>query len=357
MRRSIRLAMTASLATLLSACAIVGPDPRGDLPRVAETWISASTPADNIDSVASWRTSEGKLLVAATAKTGDSLRLYDGDSGVFLRSISGAEGAGALKRPNGVFVAGNLAFVVERDNHRVQVFDLQRNASIGVFGGEQLRFPYGLWVWPQDDGSFRVFVTDNYETENEEVPPDVELDERVRIFNVRVAAGGIEARLIRSFGETRGEGMLRRVESIWGDPLHNRLLVADEDASRSDIKIYDLEGRYTGALMGQGVFRNEPEGIALVDCGNASGYWIVSDQHTPHQIVRIFDRESLALLGSFAPAATHTVDGIWFEPEAQPTFPRGALFTQHDDAAVSAFDWQAIASSMGLREDCPAQGR
>lgn len=358
MRQSIPVVLAVTLAAMLSGCAVLGPDPRGDLPRVAETWISPSTPDDNIDSVATWRTGEGKLLVVATAKTGDSLRVYDGESGVFLRAISGdAAGDGALKRPNGVFVAGDMAFVVERDNHRVQVFDLQRNVSVGSFGANELRLPYGLWVWPQTDGSYRVFVTDNYETESEQVPPDAELGERVRHFDVRVGNGEVTAKLVSSFGDTTGDGRLRRVESIWGDPAHGRLLVADEDASRRDIKIYDFDGRYLESLMGKGVFVNEPEGIALVDCGRDAGYWIVSDQHTPYQIVRVFDRESLRLLGSFAPAVTHTVDGIWFEPDALPTFPRGALFTQHDDAAVSAFDWQTIAQALGLRNDCPLANR
>src|SRR5690606_25305087 len=184
-----------------------------------------------------------------------------------------------------------------------------------------------------------------------------ELGERIKHFDVSLADGVVSARLVSSFGATSGEGMLRRVESIWGDPPHGRLLVADEDASRSDIKIYDFDGRFTGVLMGKDVFDNEPEGIALVDCGRETGYWIVSDQHTPHQVVRVFDRESLRLLGSFAPAVTHTVDGIWFEPDALPAFPRGALFTQHDDAAVSAFDWQTIARALNLRRDCPVAGR
>lgn len=358
MRQSIVRVTTVALAATLCACATLGPDPRGELPRIQETWISESTPDDNIDSVASWRTGEGKLLVVATAKAGNSLRVYDGDSGVFLRAINAdAGGDTALKRPNGVFVAGNMAFVVERDNRRVQVFDLQRNESVGAFGSDHLRFPYGLWVWPRTDGSYRVFVTDNYETRNEQVPPDAELGERVKQFDVRVAGSDVTASLVSSFGATAGDGILRRVESIWGDPAHGRLLVADEDASRKDIKIYDFDGRYLGPLMGKGVITNEPEGIALVDCGSDAGYWIVSDQHTPYQIVRIFDRETLHLLGSFAPAVTHTIDGIWFEPDALPTFPRGALFTQHDDAAVSAFDWQVIAKALNLRADCPVANR
>lgn len=341
---------------LLAGCAGFGGDPRADLPRVAEAWISVSTPSDNIDSVASWRTAEGKLLVIATAKEGNTLRVYDSEDGRFLRAMSGpGAGIGQLDRPNGIFVLDGLAFIVERDNHRVQVFDLARNTSIGAFGADDLRYPYGLWLHRTAADRFDVFVTDSYETADERVPPDAELDTRVKRFEVKFGDTGIEGRLVAAFGDTVGEGRLLTVESIWGDPAHNRLLVADENASRRDIKVYDFDGRFTGTLMGAGTFRNEPEGIARVDCDERSGYWIVSDQHTPHQIVRIFDRATLQQVAAFAPTVTHTVDGIWFEPDATPRFPRGALFTQHDDAAVSAFDWSEIAAALALRGDCPAE--
>lgn len=354
-RRHYPLGAVLAAAGLLAGCAGFGTDPRTDLPRVDEAWISVSTPADNIDSVATWRTDEGKLLVIATAKEGNTLRVYDGEDGRFLRAIGeSGHGIGQLSRPNGVFVVDGLGFIVERDNHRVQVFDLQRNTSLGVFGVDDLRYPYGLWLQRTQLGRYDVFVTDSYETPGEQVRPDAELDKRVKRFEVGVTDGQLTARLISAFGESAGEGRLRTVESIWGDPAHGRLLIADENAGRLDIKIYDFDGRFTGTLMGAGIFRNEPEGIALVDCGDREGYWIVSDQHTPHQIVRIFDRASLQEVASFAPTTTHTVDGIWFEPDAAPRFPRGALFTQHDDAAVSAFDWSAIATLLDLRDDCPA---
>src|SRR5690606_27816262 len=137
--------------------------------------------------------------VLATAKAGNSLRVYDGETGVFLRALGAAGGAEGLARPNGVFVSGDLAFVVERDSRRVQVFDLQRNQSVGTFGGDSLRRPYGIWVWPQPDRSYRVFVTDNYETGRGNVPPDAELGERIKHFDVSLADGVVSARLVSSF--------------------------------------------------------------------------------------------------------------------------------------------------------------
>lgn len=339
---------------VLLALAGCAADPRKGLPVVAETWLSESTPDENVDSVASWRTPEGKMLLIATAKATDVLRVYDGETGRFLRSI-GRTGAapGEFRRPNGIFVADDFAFVVERDNRRVQVIDLLRNEPVGLFGAGELRYPYGLWIRPQGQGVYRVYVTDNYETADERVPPMAELGERVKLYEVRIADGRLTSQLIKRFGATGGDGVLNIVESIWGDAEHGRLLIADENMpENNNVKVYDLDGAYTGTTFGAGLFNYEPEGIALVDCGGGDGYWLISDQHTPKQVFRLFDRRTFAHVGSFAPAQTHTVDGIWFQPGRFGPFAGGALYSQHDDAAVVAIDWAAIASALSLRSDC-----
>ena len=51
-----------------------------------------------------------------------------------------------LERPNGIAVVDDLAFVVERDNHRIQAFTLPDFTSVGTFGASVLRLPYGLVV-------------------------------------------------------------------------------------------------------------------------------------------------------------------------------------------------------------------
>jgi 3-phytase len=350
LRQRIALLLVAGLA---GACA--GPGARrAEAPVVAETWLSVATPADEIDSVASWRTPQGALLVLATAKAGDRLRVYDARDGRYLRSIgSSGDGPGQFRRPNGVFVIDDLAFVVERDGGRVQVLDLVADRSLGAFGEQVLHTPYGLWVWRQAPGRYRVFVTDSYYTEQREVPPDAELGARIKRFDVEVADGRVEARLHGAFGDTRGAGVVRTVESIWGDPEHGRLLVADENPAGRDLKVYDLDGRFTGTLVGSGLFVFEPEGIALVRCAApGEGYWLVSDQHQEQQRFLLFDRRTLAPAGVFVPETTRMVDGIWFQPDAGAPFAGAALFSQHADAAVAAFDWTAISAALDLRPDC-----
>ena len=60
----------------------------GGIASIAEAFVTALTPKDNIDSPASWRAPDGKTWLFATAKEGKGLVLYDGDTGATLRSVS-----------------------------------------------------------------------------------------------------------------------------------------------------------------------------------------------------------------------------------------------------------------------------
>ena len=92
---------------------------------VKEAFVTASTPEENIDSPASWL-QDGKRMLVASAKATDQLVVYDGDTGQRLRTVGGTGTAlGQLQRPNGVAtIDDRYLFVVERDTHRVQMFQL-----------------------------------------------------------------------------------------------------------------------------------------------------------------------------------------------------------------------------------------
>ena len=154
---------------------------------VAEAFLTPMTPADNIDSPASWTAPDGKQWLIATAKTTDKLVVYDGQTGAHLRDV-GSQGTapGQFDRPNGIAVIDDLVLVVERDNHRVQVLHLPDFTPLGVFAAADLRKPYGLWVNKQREG-YDVYVTDSYDAGedaqgNDVLPPLAELDKRVRRY-------------------------------------------------------------------------------------------------------------------------------------------------------------------------------
>lgn len=337
-----------AVGLVTGACSVGSPGHSRQTPRpvvVNESYRSPLFAGDNIDSLAVWAPG-GWLL--ASAKSTDAVLVLRASDGTLVRRIGGpGQAPGQLRRPNGLSVVDDLLLVVERDNRRVQVFKLPELLPLGLVGEGILRYPYGIAAYTSSRGRCEVYVTDSYQRPDEAVPPAEELGERVRHFGVELTSDGLRASLVRSFGETSGDGMLHVVESVAVDPTHNRLLLADEDAGQRDIKVYSLDGRFSGERMGRGLFEAEPEGIALVPAGSG-GYWITTDQQKSLTVFHVFDRRSLRLLGSFTGTKAANTDGIVTATGSVAGFSRGVLFAVDDDEAVVAFSWPAITRALRL---------
>ncbi|HET6396245.1 MAG TPA: phytase [Pseudoxanthomonas sp.] len=323
---------------------------------VKEAFVTEATPEDNIDSPASWL-QDGRLMVVATAKATDRLVVYDGDTGRRLRTVGGpGTGPGQLQRPNGVAtVDDRYAFVVERDNHRVQMFRLPGFEPVLAFGQDELVQPYGLWVNRKGDG-YEVLVSDAYmageDAQGEDiVPPLSQLDRRFRRYELGQAGGTWTARAAGAFGDTTAAGAIRVPESLFGDAANGRLLVAEEDVpTGTRLREYDLQGRYLGRDVGAGKYVAQAEGIALMRCADGSGWWVGSDQFADRTVFHLFDRRSLAHVGSFAGEVTGLTDGVWLDERGDARFPQGVLYASHQDLGLAAFDWRDIAAALGLPE-------
>lgn len=323
---------------------------------VPEAFLTASTPDDNIDSPASWTAPDGRVWLIATAKATDRLVLYRGDTGETLRGIGGpGREAGQFERPNGVFVIGDRVWVVERDNRRVQVLTLPDFTPVGSFGSQQLQKPYGLWV-REVDGGHEVLVSDAYmdSADEDRVPPLADLGQRFQRYTVQFGDGGLTATHAGSFGATDEAGAIRISESLWADPAQNRLLLAEEDqAAGTRIKVYRLSDyAYAGQDVGAGLFRAQAEGIALYACEDGRGWWISTDQYKDRSLFHVFERQSLAHVGSFAGNTVANTDGVWLHQAASERFPAGVFYAVHDDQGVAAFDWRDIAQALGLPAGC-----
>ena len=309
-----------------------------DVVQVAEVWTSDSW-AEDIDSLAAWSDAD-QQLVFATAKQGHRLVVLDAETGEAVRSIGQqGEGVGELRRPNGVATAGDLLYVVERDNHRIQVFSLPALEPVLVFGEAVLRRPYGIAARRQGQTT-DLFITDNYETPDETIPPSSELGERIKHFRVDEQTDPPTVQLIKTFGEINGPGVLRKVETIAVDKEAERLLVAEEIEDDMGLKLYGLDGEFEGVAANT-FFRWEPEGIASIEC-QSQRFWITTDQHETRTVFRILRADDLSLVGSFAGHVTANTDGITTSTIG-PT-----LYAVHDDMAVSAFAWSDISSALGL---------
>ena len=321
---------------------------------VDEAFLTPLTPADNIDSPASWTAPDGSVWLIATAKATDKLVVYDGDDGR-TRAAIGGSGAkpGQFRRPNGIFVADDRVFVVERDNRRVQMFQLPEFTPLLTFGEEALQQPYGLWV-RRIAGGYQVLVSDAYMAGEDAkgddiVPPLPQLDRRFRRYDVVQADGKWAARPVGAFGDTSAAGAIRVPESLFGDEANNRLLIAEEDVpTGTRLREYDLQGRYLGRDVGNGQYVAQAEGIALMRCADGSGWWVASDQFADRTIFHLFERNSLRHAGSFAGKVTGLTDGVWLDERGDARFPQGAFYASHLDLGVAAFDWRDIATALKL---------
>lgn len=368
MRIRLSFILSLGLAIALGGCgwfrAQRTPDPSsGSLHRkqanaqlVVEALLSPAHPDEELDSLAAWQPPGGGLWVIATAKRSNRLLVFDGDSGALLRRF-GERGAapGQFNRPNGIAVYGDLLFVVERDNRRVQVLSLPALRPLATFGEHELRSPYGLWLHALDGERLELLVTDSYlaDIATLTVPPLAELGERIKRFEVLLDGEAIAARHTGSFGDTGEAGALRMVESIAGDVEHQRLLIAEEDARvGTTLRVYGFDGGFTGTNLPARHFKAQAEGVALWSCADGGGWWIATDQSTRNTVFHVFDRASLAYRGSFAGRTVANTDGIALVRHGSSRFPAGALYVVHDDLALAAFDWRDIAATLKLPLDC-----
>lgn len=377
MHHGLRSAFVATSMLLLAACAGTTvttaprePDELGAVEpmlatanvahaTVREAFVTPLTPDDNVDSPALWRAPSGAAVLLATAKQTGRLVRYDGDSGAANGSVgTTGSGSGQFDRPNGIFVVDDLVFVVERDNRRVQVLRAPDFRPLGSFGARELQQPYGIWLRHDGEHRYDVFISDAYMAGKDAagddiVPPLTQLDRRIRRYTVDLTGDTLIANLRDSLGATSAEGAIRIPESLWGDPAHDRLLIAEEDTrTGTAVREYDFAGRYRGRALGLGLFKAQAEGIALWQCADGSGYWITTDQYKDRSLFHVFDRATLRHLGAFAGETVANTDGIWLHQAGTTRFPHGVFYAVHDDQGVGAFDWAEVAKALKLRTNC-----
>jgi 3-phytase len=368
------LARAALLLTLAAACGPEGSRDAGgaadsvaaadggaadsvDVVIVEEAFETERDTLDDVDSPAVWHGPEGQHWVLTTAKATDVILVNDAATGEPVRRVGGTgSGPGQLERPNGVAAIADMMLVVERDNARLQAFSLPGFEPLGTFGEEQLRRPYGIAAYEDEQGRIELYVTDNYELEEDVIPPDSMLGERVEHFRAWMEGGELRTEHVRTFGETSGEGVLRKVETIGVDPASDRVLIAEELEPDSHWKIYALDGTFSGQVFGRGYFPHEAEGLALYACGDGGGYWVATDQDEQTNTFHVFDRKTLEHLGAFTGVTTRNTDGVALTQAGFGPFPAGAFYAVHNDGNIAAFSWAEIAAALELRSDCVTEG-
>lgn len=319
---------------------------------IPEVFRTQDWPGCDVDSVAAWVDKNNEVLIFITAKETDEIYVCNGLTGEKKKTIgkSGSE-LGQFKRPNGIAVFGDYLFVVERDNRRVQVFEIPSMKPLFCFGENELRKPYGVATIIEEDGTLALYVTDDFDLPQEPQQRRDLLSERVKQYSVDLFSGEPKARWVRSFGEKEGPGALQVVESIAADPVAGTLWICDEEDHA--IKLYDLQGKYLGKNAGKGVIRDDAEGIAVyIPPDEPERRWmILSDQGKDLTRLRIFSIKGdlLATFGGKPPLAN--TDGLTLLQGDFEGFPKGILYCIHDDIRLHAYSLEDIVQGLEGSQD------
>jgi 3-phytase len=264
-----------------------------------------------------------KHVIVVTVKDKNELHVYNAMNGELKNSIK-RENA----YPNGITTINDqFVLVTERDNQQVAVFNSSME-FLGSFGNNELRSPYGITFYKQDDNSYKVLVTDSYEYNNPREDRILTWDFNIENESFNVSSASI-----------LGNPTLYQVESIQADKHYNTLLVAEEMKKHHKVMALDL---MTGEVLKEdlGDFNrgNDPEGIALVINKNHQGYWICTEQSKTDNRFHLYDRKTLEHL------ATMYLDNVSYTDGIATAYMHGKwfLYAVDNDARVAAFELPEI---------------
>jgi Raf kinase inhibitor-like YbhB/YbcL family protein len=331
---------------------------------VYDTWIY---PDSDADSVATWVAPDpADSLMFVTEKDGDRVEVWSPVSGRpyapmhFIGGDQNSDEEGQFDRPNAVWVIYHVPFqdefvdillVCEQLNGRVQIFRLPELSYFGQFAAGDLStsrvFGRGLGPYHDGDDHF-IMVTDRRTT--------------AKVKRYRLVEDGdvLGAEFVDAFGDETGDDELNIVESVIVDTAHDRIHVCGDEwrttgEGVNGVRVFDLQGEYTGVTYGEPDFEFDVEGIVLYESGPRDGYIIVSDQYNngdPNEY-EVYDRVTLERIGNFecpddGALVTTNTDGIYLEQRPFPSFPNGAFFAINDDMNLHVYDWTDIAEALDL---------
>ena len=264
-----------------------------------------------------------KHVIVVTVKDKDELHVYGAMNGKFKKSIK-RENA----YPNGITTINDqFVLVTERDNKQVAVFNSSMD-FLGTFGNGELRSPYGITFYKQENNSYKVLVTDSYEYNNPREDRILSWD--FIIENEEFSVGP---------ATVLGNPTLYQVESIQADKYYQTLLVAEEMEEHHKVMVLDLmTGEVIKEDLGNFDRGNDPEGIALVIDKDNNGYWICTEQSKTDNRFHLYDRKSLEYIN------TMYLDNVSYTDGIATAYMHGKwfLYAIDNDARVVAFELPEI---------------
>ena len=264
-----------------------------------------------------------KHVIVVTVKDKNELHVYGAMNGKFKKSIK-RENA----YPNGITTINDqFVLVTERDNKQVAVFNSSMD-FLGTFGNNELRSPYGITFYKQDNNSYKVLVTDSYEYNNPR-------EDRILSWDFIIENGEFSVGPATALGSPT----LYQVESIQADKHYQTLLVAEEMKEHHKVLALDLmTGEVIKEDLGNFDRGNDPEGIALVINKDNNGYWICTEQSKTDNRFHLYDRKTLEY------KTTMYLDNVSYTDGIATAYMHGKwyLYAVDNDARVVAFELPEI---------------
>jgi len=264
-----------------------------------------------------------KHVIVVTVKDKNEIHVYNAMNGEFKKSIKRDNAF-----PNGVTTINDqFVLVTERDNKQVAVFNSSMD-FLGTFGNDELRSPYGITFYKQEEGLYKVLVTDSYEYNNPR-------EDRILIWDFTIDNESFNV----SSATVLGNPTLYQVESIYADQHYQTLLVAEEMQEHHKVMALDLmTGEVKKEDLGNFNRGNDPEGIALVINKDNNGYWICTEQSKTDNRFHLYDRKTLEYMN------TMYLDNVSYTDGIATAYMHGKwfLYAVDNDARVVAFELPEI---------------
>ena len=264
-----------------------------------------------------------KHVIVVTVKDKNEIHVYNAMNGEFKKSIKRDNAF-----PNGVTTINDqFVLVTERDNKQVAVFNSSMD-FLGTFGNDDLRSPYGITFYKQEEGLYKVLVTDSYEYNNPR-------EDRILTWDFTIDNESFNV----SSASVLGNPTLYQVESIYADQHYQTLLVAEEMKEHHKVMALDLmTGEVKKEDLGNFNRGNDPEGIALVINKDNNGYWICTEQSKTDNRFHLYDRKTLEYMN------TMYLDNVSYTDGIATAYMHGKwfLYAVDNDARVVAFELPEI---------------
>ena len=264
-----------------------------------------------------------KHVIVVTVKDKNEIHVYNAMNGEFKKSIKRDNAF-----PNGVTTINDqFVLVTERDNKQVAVFNSSMD-FLGTFGNDELRSPYGITFYKQEEGLYKVLVTDSYEYNNPR-------EDRILTWDFTIDNESFNV----SSATFLGNPTLYQVESIYADQHYQTLLVAEEMQEHHKVMALDLmTGEVKKEDLGNFNRGNDPEGIALVINKDNNGYWICTEQSKTDNRFHLYDRKTLEYMN------TMYLDNVSYTDGIATAYMHGKwfLYAVDNDARVVAFELPEI---------------